>query len=116
MSYLGALGKLLHGSGFEEIVTEARLCAHGSMDRVMGGKNYNRAMRVHVAVLEALERLLFAKFEQDRYSKLSKDLMTFMTMKELTNEMSSSIAKKILQSGVYAELFSQYEAFKENVR
>ena len=116
MSYLGALGKLLHGSGFEEIVTEERLCAHGSMDRVMSGKNYNRAMRVHVTVLEALERLLFAKFEQDRDSKLSKDLMTFMTMKELTNEMSSSTAKKILQSGVYAELFSQYEAFKENVR
>ncbi|GFR60927.1 hypothetical protein ElyMa_005417700 [Elysia marginata] len=35
MSYLGALGKLVTGSGFEEIVTEARLCAHGSIDGVV---------------------------------------------------------------------------------
>ncbi|GFS06186.1 hypothetical protein ElyMa_002958900 [Elysia marginata] len=73
MSYLGALGKLVTGSGFEEIVTEARLCVHGSIDGVVGGKKYNRAIRVHVTVLEALERLLFAKFEQDTDLQLTRD-------------------------------------------
>ncbi|KAK3771337.1 hypothetical protein RRG08_024293 [Elysia crispata] len=35
LSYLGALGKLMKGSGFEDIITEAGLCASGSLDKMM---------------------------------------------------------------------------------
>ena len=62
-SYLGALGKRLHCSGFEEILVESGICASGSINKVMSGKHYNRAMRVHKLTLEALERLLLKKFE-----------------------------------------------------
>ena len=37
MSYLSAIGKLMKGSGFEEIVIEARICASGYLDRVSKG-------------------------------------------------------------------------------
>ncbi|GFS01295.1 hypothetical protein ElyMa_004577200 [Elysia marginata] len=53
MSYQGAVGKLMKGSGLEEILIEARLCASGSLDRVFAGKHYNIARRVHMHVLEA---------------------------------------------------------------
>ena len=44
-SYLGAVGKLLQGSGFTDIVIEAGVCASGSVEKVLSGKHYNRAMR-----------------------------------------------------------------------
>ena len=64
MSYLAAQGKIMKGSDFEEIVIEAGLCASGSLDKALSGKHYNRSMRMHTHMLEALERLLFKEFVQ----------------------------------------------------
>ena len=63
MLSFGALGKHIKGSCFEEIVIEAGVCASGSLQKVMSGKHYNRALRAHKLVLEALERLLFEVFQ-----------------------------------------------------
>ena len=63
-SIFGTLGKLLRGSGFSEIVIEANICASGSLEKVLSGKHYNRALRVHKIVMEALERLLLRMFEE----------------------------------------------------
>ena len=56
------MGKVLEGSGFEEIVLESGLCASGSLNGVMSGKHYNRALNVHRVYLEAMERLLMKPF------------------------------------------------------
>ncbi|MES9879418.1 MAG: hypothetical protein ABW185_00870 [Sedimenticola sp.] len=63
-SYLGALGKHMKGSGFEEIVIESGICASGSINKVITGKHYNRALRVHKTLLEGLERQLLQAFEE----------------------------------------------------
>ncbi|GFR85155.1 hypothetical protein ElyMa_002435400 [Elysia marginata] len=74
LSYLSALGKLTKGSGFDDIVVEAGICASGSIEAVLKGKHHNRAIRVHCVMLEALERLLFFSFEQNkRMTKLIKE-------------------------------------------
>ena len=46
----------MKGSGFEDIVIEAGVCASGSLQKVMSGKHYNLALKVHKMVLEELER------------------------------------------------------------
>lgn len=61
-SYMGALGKMMAGSGFEEILLQSNLCASGSIDQVMTGKHYNRAIRVHQRMLEAVEQILIEVF------------------------------------------------------
>ena len=63
-SYLSALGNRLRCRGFEEILFESGMCASGSINKVMSGKYYNRAMRVHKLTLKALERLLLKKFQE----------------------------------------------------
>ena len=63
-SYLSALGNRLRCRGFEEILFESGICASGSINKVMSGKHYNRAMRVHKLTLKALERLLLKKFQE----------------------------------------------------
>ena len=60
--YMGTLGKIMTGSGFEEVVILAGICASGSLDKVMSGKHYNRTMRVHQLMLDACERLLLQEF------------------------------------------------------
>ena len=50
------------GSGFEDILIEAGVCASGSIAKVMSGKHYNRAIRVHQRMNDAIERMLLKQF------------------------------------------------------
>jgi hypothetical protein len=59
---MGAIGKMMAGSGFDEVVIEAGVRASGSINQVMSGKHYNRAVRVHQHVLDAVTRLLLQSF------------------------------------------------------
>ena len=61
-AYFNVLGKKMKGSGFAEVVLESGICSIGSINGVMKGKHYNRALRVHLAVCEALEMLLLERF------------------------------------------------------
>ena len=72
LSYLAALGNFVRGSGFEEITIEAGLCASGSLEQVMKGKHYNRCMRVHTTMTEALERMLSQHFFKTQEVHLQK--------------------------------------------
>lgn len=50
------------GSDFEEVLIESGICASGSIAKVMSGKHYNRALRVHKIMMEALQKLLLTIF------------------------------------------------------
>jgi hypothetical protein len=60
---VGALDKMMTGSDFEEILIESGLYASGFIDQLRSGKHYNRALRVHHRMLEAVERMLIEVFE-----------------------------------------------------
>ena len=115
LSYLGAIGKSIKESGFEEIVCEAGLCASGSMDRVLSGKHYNRSLRVHTVMTEALEMLLFDYFLQctDKQGLVQELLKVVLPFKvELTNKEFTEVT----ESDAFIDLFSEYEYFKQLVR
>ena len=57
-AFMAALGKKMRCSGLEEVLIESGICASGSIEQVLRGKHYNRALRVHKVVYEALERIL----------------------------------------------------------
>ena len=50
------------GSGFEAILIDAGVCASGSIDKVMSGEHFNRAMRIHQHMLDALEWICLDEF------------------------------------------------------
>ena len=52
----------MDGSRFNEVLLESGICTSGSINGIMKGKHYNRALRVHLAVCKALERLLLARY------------------------------------------------------
>ena len=57
-AFMGALGKKMRCSGFEEVLIESGICASGLIEQVLTGKHCNHALCVHKVVYKALERIL----------------------------------------------------------
>ncbi|XP_070581426.1 uncharacterized protein [Ptychodera flava] len=62
MSFLSAIGKRFRDAGLEDIMIESGILAQGSVNGVMSGHHYNRSVRCHKLVAEAMHRLRFNEF------------------------------------------------------
>ena len=109
-AYLKAVGKVLSGSGFEDILIDSKVCATGSIDGVLRGKHYNRSIRVHKNVLEALERLLFSSFLQSVDMKALLDNVK-MEVKNILSENQGTSSDTAVK-----ELAGEFLKFKQDVR
>ena len=65
-------------AGLRELAIESEAVAEGSTDRVMSGKHYNRAVRLHKVTYEALMRLLVQVFETFVTSETSAVTVEFV--------------------------------------
>ena len=61
----GAVGSLISGSGFEDIIHQSGLCSSKRLNGVIFASHYNRCWNVHSHLAKALERLLFERFLQE---------------------------------------------------
>ena len=59
---LSILGKRFRDAGLKDICIEAGIVAEGSINDVLDGKHYNRAVRVHKYIYEALMTLAWEEF------------------------------------------------------
>ena len=64
------LGKIVKGSGFEDIVCQASLITSGSLNGVIAGSHYNRSWYVHEVLSEAFERILLTRFLAEKRQEL----------------------------------------------
>jgi len=53
-AYMKMIGKKMAGTGLRDVLVEAGLISGGSLDGVISGKHYNRALHCHKAILECL--------------------------------------------------------------
>ena len=84
MMFFSVIGNYLEGSGFEEIVFQAKMCTSGSIKAVMKGNHYNRCWIIHEAFAECIEQLLMEGFINTQLPKLenpSTPLITLMMKK-----------------------------------
>ena len=109
----GALGKKMKGSGLSEIVIEAGVCASGSLDKVMSGKHFNRALRIHKVMLEALERLLLEKFEQSlpQTEILSQEASELLL--NLSKKPAHDTLQNLKENDACCSYFARYKQFKD---
>ena len=117
-SLFGALGLKMKGSGLSEILIESGVCASGSLEKVMLGKHYNRALRVHKLTVEALECLLLCKFEESEYSQETSPLHpeAIDMFQSLTENPSSEMLNRTMGNEHCRAYFEAYQAFKASVR
>ena len=63
MSFLGSIGKLMAGSGIEELLAE--VYAENSVEHMLSGKAVSRSSRGHFLVGSSLKDLLFDLVTED---------------------------------------------------
>lgn len=63
MMLLGIIGCRFSDAGLREIAVKSDVVAERSMEKVLSGKHYNRAVRLHKIVYEAMMRVLLQEFE-----------------------------------------------------
>ena len=51
---LSVIGKLFREAGLRDLAVESGVIAGGSIDRILEGKQYNRGVRLHKLIYEAL--------------------------------------------------------------
>ena len=59
---LGIIGKRFLGAGLLDLAVESNVIAEGPVDRVLNGQQYNRGLRFHKLVYEALQRIAWKGF------------------------------------------------------
>lgn len=110
-SYLGCLGKIMAGSGYEDILVASEICASGSINKVMSGKHYNRAISIHKTMMESLERLLFTVYA-DNHPENLPDKVGWERFKCLAENPNNSNLKLVNNNESCKTFLSQYEKFK----
>ena len=65
MAYLACIGKRFKDAGLTDIIIEAGVIAKGSVNGVMNGHHYNRSMRVHKLMLDALCKLQWEAYVEN---------------------------------------------------
>jgi hypothetical protein len=88
------------------------VCASGSINQVIRGSHYNRAMRIHQHELEALERLLLEKFT----SRYSFDIRQVDELKSLAVHSCYENCADVMENEDYISFTDQFQNFKQQVR
>ena len=63
MTMLTIIGSHFADAGLRDVNVRSEIIAEGSVDSVFNGKHYNRAVRLHKIIYEAIARLLVEDFE-----------------------------------------------------
>ena len=96
-------------AGLQDIVIEAELCAEGSVKGVISGHHYNRSVRCHKLIYEALHRLRWQCFlETVPESDCSQVEQIISALKE---KFPSRGYKEVVISPEFNNLCQRYEAF-----
>ena len=113
-TFMGTLGKKMRCSGLEEVLIESGICASGSIQQVLTGKHYNRALRLHEVVYEALERILLQVYESLHGFLFDKQGVT--TLGHLAKNPCKDNLLECYASESCNESLDRYDEFKGTVR
>lgn len=102
MSFLAILGKRFGDAGLQDVFIESQLVAENSISRVISGHHYNRCIRAHKIMAEALQNLRWQVFidQFDHECPLYSDIIQNLTMsfkeQNFLNCLSDSNVDKIM--------------------
>ena len=118
-AYLKMIGKKMNGSGLADILLEAGLISSGSLNGVLSGKQYDRALHCHKTMLECLERLILKSYLETTGAESHFPSLPAETMDHLANAKGSPThdpVVKLLEDGGLNEFMAEYELYREDVR
>jgi len=119
MNALSIIGKRFCDAGLKDICIEAGIVAEGSINGVIDGKQYNRAIRVHKCIYEALMRLAWAEFtlwvdSNEEKSAVIKSCVD--KVNDIADDLNQHNFSDLLDSPQLLELMILWRAFTEHLR
>lgn len=98
MTFLAILGKRFGDGGLQDVLVESGTVAPGSVAAVLDGRHYNRGVRAHKIVWEALSRLRWQQFESSLDASPGHSSVNFGRIRRLLGELRASPDKDKLTS------------------
>ena len=114
MSYMGTIGKRFQGSGLDDVLFEAEIVAPGSISGVLSGHHYNRSIRAHKLMYEALQRLRWAAY-LDASNTTECDAVLDV-VRELNDAGPTMMLYDVIQHDRFKTTVEKYESFVEKRR
>ncbi len=116
----GIIGKRFRDAGLKDICIESGIVAEGSVNGVLDGKHYNRAVRVHKCIYEALMRLVWAEFtvRLDLNHKEQTASITSLLCKvsDMACTVSQQEFEELLQTPLLVQVMTLWNNFLEHLR
>jgi len=118
-AYMKMIGKKMNGSGLSDILLEAGLISTGSLQGVLSGKHYDRAMHSHKILVESLERLLLSQYlvsigEEEVLTSLPEESRKIL--QDVLNSPSTDCLEAALSDTAIVQYVDGYQKYRENVK
>ncbi|KAK3746969.1 hypothetical protein QZH41_002521 [Actinostola sp. cb2023] len=116
---LSILGKRFQDAGLRDICIESGVITEGSVSGVLEGRKYNRAIRFHKLMYEALQRLVWEGFQTwiDKFPEKKEFLQdVVISLKPLYNDVCQKEHEKVLSSEMFSEFITLYDTYLEYLR
>ena len=111
---MAVIGKRFQDSGFQDILVESEIVATGSLNGVMSGHHYNRSIRAHKLMFEALQRLRWKAFLNNINPDKQADIMKVAMLLNKTGP--SEKFKDELTNVSVSDVLDSYASFVEKER
>ena len=117
---LGIIGKRFQHAGLGDLCVEAGILAEGSVAGVMDGRRYNRAVRLHKVVYEALLRLAWIGFypwlEKNHPAELHCIEDTIQTIEDFLEKICHESFQNLLTDEKCKMLLDLFKEYTKSLR
>lgn len=119
LTFLAVIGKRFGDAGLSDILVESGVVGSNAITGVVSGKHYNRAVRAHKIVVEALHRTLWKMFEESLEQHPGESNITNQLRSSLSDLRRSNFspqARRGLRSLMeFRELFLSFRRYCANL-
>ncbi|KAG0716542.1 hypothetical protein GWK47_009438 [Chionoecetes opilio] len=117
---LSTIGKRFQDAGLRDLCVESGVIAEGSVSGVMDGRRYNRAVRLHKLVYEALMRLAWKGFLPWLEENHSRDIHhldgTLKNINSFHSNVSQGTFQELMESESCTHILKLFQVYLETLR
>lgn len=119
-NFMSSIGKMFGGAGLRDIAVEAEVIAEGSIAKVLEGKQYNRGIRLHKLMYEALMRIAWKGFENwmqsnNQEENLKLDKITAM-LKDIDANTCHDAVEAVLKDDSWSDILNLFDLYLHELR
>lgn len=117
LAMLAVIGKRFGDAGIKEAATLSGIVAEGSINTVISGKCYSRAVRLYKLLYEALLRMLFEMFISSKTADKEESVKNLQAkIDEFVEDINQESFNDILNSSIFREWVTGFNTFIEECK